>query len=875
MKTNGRAYWVAVLIVGLLAACAVGSVWAAPSPAATLHVNAVVQPTGVRIEVRASSAFEFATYRPSENLFIADLVGVTAEGPQNARVLTSELVSSYRVIQYRAGDRPVVRLEVLLRAPVEPRVDRQGAGELTFAFESSASAAAAAVIVPAAAVAPSAVETPAPLKVSNPSPAQTRAAKPIRFTKVKMDLPAKAKSIEGLSLDAQGQQVRVRVQGDGRLAYDVTRLSNPDRLVFDFLSVQLRLAKRNLSGSLEPVRGVRAAQFRPDLARVVIDLARSTPYSVNAAGNAVTILFGAAASAASQESAAVTEVTQNASAASTSPASPATDAAKPVVEEAKTAETSPVTQPEIQGATIIPAAAQTTVAAQVDIQPASPAVTAEAAPITPISVPETPAPLAATLARPTAATPVAASVETAVAAAADAKTEATSPAIEAPVTPARPSASMQGAAAEAKPQATGKYTGEPVSVNLKDVDLKDFFRLIHEISGLNVVLDPAVKGSLTIVLDDVPWDQALDIVLQNNGLDKQLEGNVLRIATNDTIKKEAETRRDLVKAQAEAVGQVTATRVLSYAKASLIRDTLKRFLSARGDILADERSNTLIIRDIPSVLPDVDSLIKQLDRKSQQVEIEARVVSASRSFSREIGTQFGISGALNAGRNIFGGLPGTTGFVSPLIRGAGLPPPPLVSSGSTAIPLNTNLGATAPTSGFSYAFSSKNFALDFIISAAEQRGVGKLLSKPKIITQNNQKATVKQGSKIPVQTTINNTISTQFIDAVLKLEVTPQITSDGTVYMEVVVENTAIDNGVPAVFGIPALTTQSAETKVLVNDGGTIVIGGVFISNQQTNIFQVPLLGSIPVIGHLFKHTKVSTDSKELLFFITPRIVPT
>ena len=191
------------------------------------------------------------------------------------------------------------------------------------------------------------------------------------------------------------------------------------------------------------------------------------------------------------------------------------------------------------------------------------------------------------------------------------------------------------------------------------------------------------------------------------------------------------------------------------------------------------------------------------------------------------------------------------------------------------MPLNTNLGATSPSSGFAYAFSSKNFALDFLISAAEARGVGKLLSKPKIITQNNQKATVKQGSKIPVQTTINNTISTQFIDAVLKLEVTPQITSDGTVYMEVVVENTAIDNGVPAVFGIPALTTQSAETKVLVNDGGTIVIGGVFISNQQTNIFQVPLLGSIPVIGHLFKHTKVSTDSKELLFFITPRILPT
>src|SRR5713226_3628556 len=237
--------------------------------------------------------------------------------------------------------------------------------------------------------------------------------------------------------------------------------------------------------------------------------------------------------------------------------------------------------------------------------------------------------------------------------------------------PAVNMAAEQKAQAQQAPAITGpKYTGEPISVNLKDVDLKDFFRLIHEISGLNVVLDPNVKGSLTIVLDDVPWDQALEIVLQNNGLDKQLEGNVLRIATNDTVKKEAETKRDLVKAQAEAVNQETATRVLSYAKASALRDTLKRFLSSRGDILADDRSNTLIIRDIPSVFPDIDALIKQLDRKSQQVEIEARVVSASRTFSREIGTQFGFSGAVNAGRNIFGGLPGNALFTSPLVRGS-------------------------------------------------------------------------------------------------------------------------------------------------------------------------------------------------------------
>jgi len=428
------------------------------------------------------------------------------------------------------------------------------------------------------------------------------------------------------------------------------------------------------------------------------------------------------------------------------------------------------------------------------------------------------------------------------------------------------------------PQA-GHYTGEPISVNLKDVDLKDFFRLIHEISGLNVVLDPNVKGTLTIVLDEVPWDQALDIVLQNNGLDKQLTGNVLRVATRETLKKEAEGQRDLEKAQAEAVAPVTVTRVLSYAKATTMKDTLKKFLSARGDILSDDRSNQLIIRDIPSVIPTIDNLIRQLDRKSQQVEIEARVVSASRTFAQDIGVQWGFAGTTTGGRSIFGG-PASVG-VSP-VSVTGIPQPPLVgipasgsgSSTTPGLPLNVNLGAGVPTSGFYFGHRSPNFAVDLFITAAESKGVGKLLSKPKVITQNNEKAIVKQGTKIPIQTVINNTISVQYIDAVLQLEVTPQITAEGTVFMDVLVENTQIDNGIPRVQGIPALDTQAAQTKVTVADGGTVVIGGIIVTQQQTNITEVPIVGSLPLIGYLFRRTNVSVQSQELLFFITPRIIP-
>src|SRR6266403_4254774 len=300
--------------------------------------------------------------------------------------------------------------------------------------------------------------------------------------------------------------------------------------------------------------------------------------------------------------------------------------------------------------------------------------------------------------------------------------------------------------------------------------------------------------------------------------------------------------------------------------------TLKKFLSARGDILYDDRSNQIIIRDIPSVIPVIDNLIRQLDRKSQQVEIEARVVSASRSFAQDIGVQLGFAGTATGGRSIIAGDP-TVGASSTAFSPIALPGTS-GTTGTSTLPLNVNLGSAAPTSGLFLGHRSPNFAVDFFITAAETKGVGKLLSKPRVVTQNNEKAVIKQGQKIPIQTTINNTISIQFIDAVLKLEVTPQITKEGTVFMDVLVENTQIDQGIPRIQGVPALDTQSEETKILVADGGTVVVGGIIVSTQNVATTEVPLLGSLPLIGHLFKRNNVSISSQELLFFITPRIIP-
>src|SRR6266478_1577836 len=444
------------------------------------------------------------------------------------------------------------------------------------------------------------------------------------------------------------------------------------------------------------------------------------------------------------------------------------------------------------------------------------------------------------------------------------------------IQPAVNLAAEQKVQMEQKPAVNGaKYTGEPISVNLKDVDLKDFFRLIHEISGLNVVLDPMVHGNLTIVLDDVPWDQALDIVLKNNELSRQLDGNVLRIATIDTLRKEAEGRRAQIDAEALAVDKVSITRFLSYAHSKDVLLPVKKFLSQRGDVVADERTNSLIISDIPAVLPQIDRIIQQLDRKTQEVEIEARVVAATRSFARDIGVQLGLG--WGNGTTGLGGVQGVG--TSPIIVGpqVGNPLYPVVGKpGATQVPLFSNLGANGPTSGLEFINATNNMRIDLILTMAEASGLLRILSRPRIVTQNNIQAVVKQGVKIPIVTSaqLGGPPTVTYVDAFLRLTVTPQITSEGTIFLNLDVENTIPDFG-NQVLGNPTLVTQQATTQVLVTDGGTVVIGGVIQTQNSLSIDQVPLLGDIPYLGNLFKHRTIKTSDQELIFFITPRIIQT
>lgn len=622
--------------------------------------------------------------------------------------------------------------------------------------------------------------------------------------------------VRGIIVREQDGQVAIDVKATGPLGYETLTLSNPTRLVVDLPHSILISRRRHFSVDEPVIRGVRVAQFKaqPPITRLVVDLRAMVAYEILPKPDGLRLTLQTAPGAARQSA--------------------------------------PVVKP-------VEAAAPPTQSTNTE---AEPVLLASLAPTIPASLPPTvqqpSAPPAVTVAEP---------VEVA-------RNEVAPPVASAPLPAVEPPAAVQTQeVAPGTEEAPRRFTGEPISVNLKDVDLKDFFRLIHEISGLNIVLDPNVSGSVTVILIDVPWDQALDIVLKNNGLGSTLEGNVLRIATIDTLKREQEELRDLARARAETVETVTVTRRLSYARGADLEPTLQRFLSSRGDVIRDDRTNTLIIRDIPSVIPALDDLIQQLDRKSLQVEIEARVVTASRAFSREIGSQFATSFANNRGRNIFGGALGPSSLNQGAI-GTLIPAPPLIAAGGDegTQPLASDLAAAA-SSGFLFGHRSPNFALDVILTAAESRNIAKVLSKPRLITQNNVPAEVKQGTRIPVQTVVNNTISTQFIDVVLRLNVTPQITAEGTVFLNIVIENTTIDPGIARINGIPALATQSTTTQVLVADGSTIVIGGVMTTSNATTIEQVPLLGSIPVIGHLFKRTKVDTSTQELLFFITPRIL--
>jgi type IV pilus assembly protein PilQ len=653
--------------------------------------------------------------------------------------------------------------------------------------------------------------------------------------------------------------IRVEMSSTGTVTPKLSSLDSPARVVVDLPETAMATGQRRITVGAAGVKSVRIGtdgQTHPTT-RIVVDLDKACAYELTPgpAGKLVLTLHANAVAKAS--------ATPNTVASSPAPAARPMSPFAPRVMETRSApkaETTPATKPTASASPTDYVFVEPSYQAKSDAK-------ADAKTDQPADEPTVRAgEAAARFADKTAAELLPVSVNAA---------QAQQPANG--ITPAVNLAAEQKAQSGQQAAAIGpKYTGEPISVNLKDVDLKDFFRLIHEISGLNVVLDPNVHGTLTVVLDDVPWDQALDIVLKNNELARELEGNVLRIATVDTLKHEADSRRAQIESEALAVEKTSVTRFLSYAKAKDVIVTVKKFLSQRGDVVADDRTNAVIINDIPKVIPTIDRLLTQLDRKTQEVEIEARVVAATRQFARDIGTQFGFawgnSHSAVGGNQAAGSSPTTVNGLAPgyiTVPGTG-------GGTGSSIPLFSNLGSTSPSSGLSFVNASNNVRIDAILSLAESRGLLKVLSRPRVVTQNNIQALVKQGVRVPIvtQAQLGGPPTVTYVDAFLRLTVTPQITSENTIFLNVDVENTT-PNFAQQVQGNPELITQQATTQVLVTDGGTVVIGGVIQTQNSINISQVPLLGNIPWLGNMFKHTVVNTSNQELIFFITPRIIQT
>jgi type IV pilus assembly protein PilQ len=441
---------------------------------------------------------------------------------------------------------------------------------------------------------------------------------------------------------------------------------------------------------------------------------------------------------------------------------------------------------------------------------------------------------------------------------------AAAPAAPQAQTPSQTTADLPGMPRNAQRQ----YSGNPISLDFQRADLRAVLRVFSEISGLNIVIDPAVKGTVDVALRDVPWDQALDIILRANKLGYIVDGTIVRIAPLTTLADEETQRRKLADEQALAGQLRVVTRTLSYAKAEELQQLLtKSALSQRGTVQVDPRTNTLIISDLADRLTTAEELLAQLDRPQPQVEIEARIVQADKNYARRLGIQWGFNGIVDPT------LGNTTPLAFPNSGAVGGRLGVGAVQGPNATSTAVNLPASAPTSGVGISLGSINgsFNLDVALTAAETSGNLRVLSTPRVSAQNNMEAEITQGVQIPIQTVSNNTVTVSFRDAALTLKVMPQITAAGTVIMKIALENAQPDFS-RSINGIPPINTQRANTQVLVNDGQTTVIGGIFVSQDQAINDRTPGLGSVPLIKWLFKREDIRNQSTELLIFITPRI---
>lgn len=424
---------------------------------------------------------------------------------------------------------------------------------------------------------------------------------------------------------------------------------------------------------------------------------------------------------------------------------------------------------------------------------------------------------------------------------------------------------------------TNKYTGAPINIELK-ADFMAFLRTLVSLTGMNMMADDDLENiRVDIIFKNTPWDQVLDLVCRQKGLGKTVENGIIRVAKIDTLKREEDQARALEEARALSGELVTHRRALSFAKAEDVAKLVEKMKTQRGTILVDARTNTLFITDLPKHLPKIDEFITTLDVSIPQVAIEAKIVEANIGWDQAFGVKWPTANSGDAKLQIGGKEApwinqGSGAWNSLQDRGTSYPVTNIgIAPGKDGV---TSISGAAGEAWLS--FISPRLNLNVILQAAESEGTARIVSNPKVTTQNNQKGTISAGEKIPYPAqqggASGGAISVTFAQADLKLDVTPQITSDGTIIMDLKIDKSEADFS-RQVGGQPTIITRELSTRVLVPDGGTAVLGGVYIKRSSADTTGVPFLRKLPVLGGLFRSKHNQDSSKELLIFITPRIV--
>jgi type IV pilus assembly protein PilQ len=813
---------------------------------------------GARIVLSANAPLLYTSYEPRPDLLILDLRDASVAEGFAAPKTEGGLVESIKFEELDELGRRITRVSIAHSAESRPDVRSVGQG-LAVAFSGPAvvaqSGQAEAETAPLAA-APASVEPAATDVAAAPEPKPAGTA-PVTAAAARGEM---AHALENVVAESRDGHVAITLTGDGWFTPKDFVLSNPPRIVLDLPGVKNEVRQRSIAVSGDMVSRIRVSQFQTSPFR---HLGRRGP-----AADASRDRADGERARRRRNTSGVSGLHRARAGQTDGIGTPATTMLATASSEASAVETAGAPVPDVE-----PAAAHTPAAepAVADASVPAPAPAAVAEPIAATTVVEPPVEVAESHPAPP---PPAAPPKPAVA---EASVKAPAPPAPAAPKPApRPAASRGDALFEAaaavldqeqasRPDAGSSYrsrtiseaqtqfTGEPISLDLKDADIKDVFRTVSQLTGLNIVIDPDVRGTVTVQLEDVPWDQALDLILKQNSLGYVLENNIMRIATTSKLQAEEGDRARLAEARQAAEPTRTVIKKLSYAKATEIVPTLQSVMSKRGAIVVDQRTNTLIIREIPTYLPAVLQLIDNLDTATPQVVIESRIVETTKSLGRSLGINWSVRGkADNASGN-------TTNLIFPNTVLGGL---------------DVGLGNGPTVASLVLGNILNTFNLDVALTAAENQGLLKIISSPKVTSLTNTPALIQSGVQIPVQTTVNNTTTVIYVDATLKLDVTPQITAEGTILLTVnvtkrepaVALNLSLGQNVP-------LTIREYRGQVLVKDGGTTVIGGIFQINDQDQNNMIPGLWKIPVLGNLFRNKTRTEKHDELLIFITPRIL--